>query len=425
MNSLTEVILTILLVLLAIAIPLYFLFFIVGLYGFMWVGGLMLFVPAVRVASRGRGRDAIAALELPTTVKEREKWNWLDFYASADPVPNGPLLDNASADLMDSIEVHNRGSALCDHTTYWDNRDHFVGAVACAVANLADIYLAHEEHFEIAKHRRRWRVQWLVAARWTFIIIALAMPPLLWRWDRLPSSASDLPLFLPQVPGWIADGIAAVSAWLPSMDVSVLSAWLQSHIVQFTAVAAVWVAALVGYFSLYAIWLWWEEREIGRFFSRKGFELLNVPLAIFLLFYELMVFAAFGWIFVQHELIVLPLVIRLLLVGAIFATLVVTLQYCFYFRRRGGSAAWSLYLAAWVVWVASFLLVFGPAFMWAMAERPSAAADDLITAMVNNPFWLAYIVVGSLALLVYVGGFLFQSEPFLRRWLEDWSYARL
>ena len=202
---------------------------------------------------------------------------------------------------MESIEIHNRGSILFDHTTYWDNRDHFLGVVACAVANLADIDVRSEGALRIAKDRRRWRVQRLVAARWTFIIIALVMPLWLWRWDRLPSSTSDLPRFLSQVPGWITDRIVSVSEWLSLIDVSVTGAELQSQIVQVTAVATLLGVVVIGYFGIYLIWRWWEGREVRRFFSRKGFELSNMPMALFLLLHVLAVFAALGWIFMPHE----------------------------------------------------------------------------------------------------------------------------
>jgi hypothetical protein len=51
---------------------------------------------------------------------------WLDFYSSKDPVPNGPLRESEPASLFTSVEVANRGSVVSDHTSYWDNRDEFV-----------------------------------------------------------------------------------------------------------------------------------------------------------------------------------------------------------------------------------------------------------------------------------------------------------
>lgn len=55
--------------------------------------------------------------------------HWVDYYASNDPVPNGPLVSNRAAGWVESHEVHNYGSILSDHTSYFKNRDEFVTAV--------------------------------------------------------------------------------------------------------------------------------------------------------------------------------------------------------------------------------------------------------------------------------------------------------
>ena len=53
---------------------------------------------------------------------------WIDFYASKDPVPNGPLLDDPGLLSIDSIEIDNFRSTIRDHNGYWDNQDQFVAA---------------------------------------------------------------------------------------------------------------------------------------------------------------------------------------------------------------------------------------------------------------------------------------------------------
>src|SRR5262249_50333521 len=60
----------------------------------------------------------------------RTHLHWLDYYASADLVPNGPLFDES--DFV-SEEIHNRGSLLWDHTGYWSNTDGFVALVATEI----------------------------------------------------------------------------------------------------------------------------------------------------------------------------------------------------------------------------------------------------------------------------------------------------
>jgi hypothetical protein len=399
---------------------------------------MILFGYAVVGATRGPGRDAITALELPDAVTNRENWEWLDFYASADPVPNGPLLESDSADLrplverlhLKSTEVYNLGSLWSDHTAYWRNCDHFVGAVACAIARLAKLdqrCLWREENLEIARHRRGWRVGWLVAARWSAIGIALGMPVLLWKWDRLPSSPSDLPFVLKDWFTWAMDHIASAGKWLPFEEGSMKSAVLQSRIVRFTAAMTVPIFALVGYFSLYAVWRWWEEREISRFFSRNAFEMINAPFAVFLLLYELALMAAIGWIYVPHNLNALRAIILVLGLSALFpAILAFGIQllaaFAGHLRGGGGGSTLSLYLGALVIWFACFLLVSVPPIVWAVAEWPSATADDLVNALVSNPVTLAYVIGGFL--LVCTGGLLIGAKSFLRRWFEDLSYAK-
>jgi hypothetical protein len=63
---------------------------------------------------------------------------WIDVYASADPVPNGPTrIEEMSAEVT-SVQVWNRGALLSDHTTYWDNLDGFVLRVARMCAETAE-----------------------------------------------------------------------------------------------------------------------------------------------------------------------------------------------------------------------------------------------------------------------------------------------
>jgi hypothetical protein len=187
-------------------VPTFWLVLGAGLRGFILLAGLQFLMYPLLAATRGLGGDAIAALDLPDIVKRR-KMKWLDIYASADPVPNGPLFINLAITffngLFSTFEVYNRGSILTDHTVYWKNREHFVGEISCALADLANISLKDEGRFEIARRRRRWRVPCLVVARWSFIIIGLVTPLLLWRRGLLRSSAADLPQFLSGAPKWI------------------------------------------------------------------------------------------------------------------------------------------------------------------------------------------------------------------------------
>lgn len=74
--------------------------------------------------SRVLGGD-LRALVSKSVIKPPGVRRWLDFYALADPVPNGPVFA-AQAAGYESIHLWNEGSFLGDHTSYWRNRDDFV-----------------------------------------------------------------------------------------------------------------------------------------------------------------------------------------------------------------------------------------------------------------------------------------------------------
>lgn len=82
-----------------------------------------IFVP-VTGASELHARD----LRLPE-LAARGVSRWFDYFATADPVPDGalPFPDRPG---FRSRSIRNRDSLLRDHTTYWENREEFVPRVA-------------------------------------------------------------------------------------------------------------------------------------------------------------------------------------------------------------------------------------------------------------------------------------------------------
>ena len=97
---------------------------------------------------------------------------WLDFFATRDPVPWGPLgTPSPSLKLYQSNEVRNRHSFLTDHTSYWQNFEEVVGPVARLIARAAG-FTWLESAVPDVEGVQRWlvlsrreRVQWLRAAR--------------------------------------------------------------------------------------------------------------------------------------------------------------------------------------------------------------------------------------------------------------------
>ena len=173
----------------------------------------------------GKGH-ASPELKWWTSVFKSLDVKWLDFYASADPVPNGPLWDEGGGEdlLPNSEEVHNDASILGDHTTYWDNRDEFVSKLVTGIAAAVDPTLTGllhqgERDREIAYGRRRWRVAWLSAARRLWLAMAvLLVGSRLDSWSALLSASSLTNLALYAIvlvrDCLVAWGFSGTVAWL-------------------------------------------------------------------------------------------------------------------------------------------------------------------------------------------------------------------
>jgi hypothetical protein len=84
-------------------------------------------------------------------ILKRTGVRWRDHAASADPVPNGALLDEHGP-FPKHVTVHDHESLLRDHTTYWTNRDEFVTEVVRRLAELdplvAPDLAGHDGDFE-------------------------------------------------------------------------------------------------------------------------------------------------------------------------------------------------------------------------------------------------------------------------------------
>jgi hypothetical protein len=52
--------------------------------------------------------------------------DWIDYWATSDPVPNGPLAHEGVVEKLRQVKLTNRISWFTDHSAYWQNRDEFV-----------------------------------------------------------------------------------------------------------------------------------------------------------------------------------------------------------------------------------------------------------------------------------------------------------
>ncbi len=123
---------------------------------------------------------------LPLCVDEAD-FLWTDFYASADPVSNGPLISRIIVNQRTTSacrgfvaspspcnEVYNGSSLLTDHNSYLRNRDQFLPGLLNALATAAyrEGYddtagrpLVTDDDLSRASQRRRRLARWLVVAR--------------------------------------------------------------------------------------------------------------------------------------------------------------------------------------------------------------------------------------------------------------------
>ena len=118
---------------------------------------------------------------------DRTDFVWTDFYASADPVSNGPLISMADGEQCKAKtcrgtvaspspcnEVYNGSSLLTDHNSYLRNQDQFLPALLNALTTAAyhhdcddtsDWQLVCGDYLDQAKERRRRLAGVLVTTR--------------------------------------------------------------------------------------------------------------------------------------------------------------------------------------------------------------------------------------------------------------------
>ncbi len=147
---------------------------------------------------------------------------WIDLYASADLVPNGPT--RTVEGEHDSKRIWNLHSLFADHTAYWDNRDGFVLRVARVCAETAGSPWTHKlpKDSDFIDKRAAWRVGFLRVARWSSGLAWLALGISLWiRHQGYVPSPINLPSWIPAQPvehtlfvAFIVSAICATSAAL-------------------------------------------------------------------------------------------------------------------------------------------------------------------------------------------------------------------
>ncbi len=207
---------------------------------FFFAGMLaLMLIATLRLTLSKRLQDQIKkTIDRPSNVDD-----WRDFWATADPVPNGATRTSVP-DCPNGTRIWNEGSVLRDHTTYWQNRDGFVLPVVRILAHAAQSTWCKAlppEHVNINR-RSRWRVGWLRATRWPVAVaMAFAVLQRAEELERARGSAGDA-LSSMGFGEWLG---RVPHAWMP---ISVLA-------------GAALLSAGVAYLIVLVLWRTWVSAE--------------------------------------------------------------------------------------------------------------------------------------------------------------------
>lgn len=188
--------------------------------------------------------------------------DWADFYASADPVSNGPLFETDGKGWPKDREVWNRASFLTDHTTYAQSEDDFLGCLAKSLAaRIPGTQPGSVVHADFTRTRWRawWRVWWLEFSR---VVIAVAGVVTVWRiWGHLSRIGTRVDLW-------------AHWHWLRSLGKAVLGGVRALVVVgnpsnrELAGFLVVVIVLAAGYALVAGTWLFWEKQDVKRFYRR-------------------------------------------------------------------------------------------------------------------------------------------------------------
>ncbi|MBS1832309.1 MAG: hypothetical protein JST65_06340 [Acidobacteria bacterium] len=156
--------------------------------GIVWISWTMLAVFGVQA---GVNNLLYALLNFEETSPAEQWWrgvlsksssdtDWLDLYASHDPVSNGAIWDEGAVTNATTLEIRNGGSFASDHTAYWRNKADFLSRVAGFLSRTGklDVRLhqlvdGDNERIERECAQRRWR-HGFVRCCWLLIAAAIA-----------------------------------------------------------------------------------------------------------------------------------------------------------------------------------------------------------------------------------------------------------
>jgi hypothetical protein len=206
---------------------------------------------------------------------------WVDCYASADPVPNGPLhesevvpdelLSGQRPGTYEAVRTYNQRWLLNDHVTYPDNMDQFMSTLAREIGTTSgfDLLVGTDDGavFERARSRRRARTRALGIFRGVFIAAAVFMVGLVARTANTSQHANlqDVAQWVHgHVPGWLWNLLNTITD--PATGRVKGLGLTQPDLIGGLVLAAV---VVVAYSLVGSAWSFWDRGDSDRVFTRS------------------------------------------------------------------------------------------------------------------------------------------------------------
>jgi hypothetical protein len=231
-------------------------------------------------------------LALPRDAFDQNDWDhWVDYYSTADPVPNGPLVTwidptrpEKEAEAVHPLPrmVYNLRSVQADHSFYFDNADEFVSQLALDLAGRGGVDLGplkNRGNLRPERAARRWRTSCRSDLRNLLLgaglLGALAVSLRLGGgggWGRL---GADLGVRTQSPYGPVGQLSRSLLDWLAKLPFLGSLENVDLQVFSGLLVAAVAVAA--GAMALGWLWSMWDRHAIAGFFRRYRIKEADPP----------------------------------------------------------------------------------------------------------------------------------------------------
>ena len=171
----------------------------------------LLFLVVVAIGQWGAAHEDSSDLREWAKSLEKGGIHWTDVFASADPVPNGPLFPAPGPrepQVPHSVEIRNGNSLLKDHTSYKDNIDEFVSLLVTTISRYADttISLHNLTKADEATLQRgpAFRHADLAAQKWDSLLLGISALVVLANAHVLSQLGLLMMQILSSAPSWLA-----------------------------------------------------------------------------------------------------------------------------------------------------------------------------------------------------------------------------